>query len=175
MSLEGFEELMKKLKKLGNSKEVVKKGMGLAVKKVQGDAKDLAPVDQGQLKNSIYTKVEEKDKEVTGIVYTNVEHAPYVEFGTGPKGMAAPKDLPQEIANQLVYKNGMWWIHESQIDPNVAEKYKFIRFETEQGVFYGTHGQEPQPFMYPALKQNQDTILKYIADEIKLEIKKKGD
>lgn len=174
MSLEGFESLMKKLSKLENSKEVLKKGMGLAVKKVQSDAKDLAPVDQSQLRNSIYTKVEEKDNEVTGIVYTNVEHAPYVEFGTGPKGMAASKDLPPEIESQLVYKNDMWWIHESQIDPRIAEKYKFIKIETEQGVFYGTHGQEPQPFMYPALKQNQEVILKYLADEIRLEIKKKG-
>lgn len=174
MSLEGFESLMKKLSKLENSKEVLKKGMGLAVKKVQGDAKDLAPVDQGQLRNSIYTKVEEKDDEVTGIVYTNVEYAPYVEFGTGPKGMAAPKDLPPEIESQLVYRNDMWWIHESQIDKRVAEKYKFIKIETEQGIFYGTYGQKPQPFMYPALKQNQEVILKYLADEIKLEIKKKG-
>lgn len=173
MSLEGFESLMKKLNKLGNSKETVKRGMDLAVKKVQGDAKDLAPVDQGQLRNSIHIKVEEKGSEIIGTISTNQKQGVFVEFGTGPKGMAAPKDLPPEIASQLHYRNDMWWIHESQIDPRVAEKYHFIRFETDEGVFYGTYGQEPQPFMYPALKQNQEVIKKYLADEIRLDIKKK--
>lgn len=175
MSLEGFESLMKKLDRLSNPKEAVKKGMGLAVKKVQGDAKDLAAVNTGQLHNSIYENVEEKSKEVVGKVFSNVPQAVYTEFGTGPKGMAAPKDLPPEIASKLHYRNDMWWIHESQINPATAEEYHFIKYETDEGIFYGTYGQEPQPFMYPALKQNQETIKKYIADSIRLDIKKKGD
>lgn len=175
MSLEGFESLMKKLDRIADPKGATKRGMDLAVKKVQGDAKDLAPVDQGQLRNSIYTKVEEKGNEIIGTIGTNLKQGVFVEFGTGPKGMAAPKDLPPEIASQLQYRNDMWWIHESQIDPRVAEKYHFIKFETDEGVFYGTYGQEPQPFMYPALKQNQEIIKKYLADEIRLDIKKKGD
>lgn len=174
MSLQGFESLIKKLDRIADPKGALVKGMKLATKKVQGDAKDLAAVNEGQLQNSIYDNVEEKPKEVTGSVFSNVPQAVYTEFGTGPKGMAAPKDLPSEIAGKLHYKNDMWWIHESQIDRATAEKYHFIRIETDEGVFYGTYGQEPQPFMYPALKQNQESIKKYLADSIKLEIKKKG-
>ncbi|OZV10789.1 hypothetical protein CIW83_18400 [Tissierella sp. P1] len=174
MSLEGFESLIKKLNRIADPKEALKKGVSLSTKKVQGDAKELAAVNEGQLQNSIYENVEEKPTEIIGSVYTNVPQAVYTEFGTGPKGMAAPKDLPPEIANQLHYRNDMWWIHESQIDSAIAEKYHFIKFETAEGVFYGTYGQEPQPFMYPALKQNQEIIKKHIADEIRLDIKKKG-
>lgn len=172
MSLEGFESLMKKLDRLSNPKKAVKRGMQASTKKVQGDAKDLAAVNEGQLQNAIYENVEETDSEIIGSVYSNLPQAVYTEFGSGPKGMAAPKDLPPEIEGKLQYRNDMWWIHESQIDASVAEKYHFIKIETDEGVFYGTYGQEPQPFMYPALKQNQETIKKYLADVIRLEIKK---
>lgn len=175
MSLEGFESLMKKLNRLSNSKAAVKKGVELATKKVQGDAKELAPVNDGQLRNTIYIKVEEKENEIVGTVYSNVPQAVYTEFGTGPVGRDAPKDLPPEIAEQLQYKNDMWWIHESQIDPDIAEKYHFIRIEINDGIFYGTYGQEPQPWLYPALKQNQESIKETIASSIRMEIKKKDD
>jgi HK97 gp10 family phage protein len=45
---------------------------------VEGQAKLNAPVDSGNLRSSITTEV--KDEEV--IVGTNVEYAPYVEYGT---------------------------------------------------------------------------------------------
>lgn len=173
MGIEGLDSLINKLNRLANSREVLKKSMETVVKKVQGDAKELAPVDQGQLRNTIYTKVEENSKEITGIVYTPTKYAAYVEFGTGPVGRDSPKDLPQGV--DIQYRNDMWWIHESQIDPATAAKYHFIRIETEKGVFYGTRGQAPQPFMYPALKQNKETILEMMAADIRMEFKKKGD
>jgi HK97 gp10 family phage protein len=47
----------------------------------EGYAKDLAPVDTGNLRNSISHRVDEKEK----IVYigTNSEYGAYVELGTG--------------------------------------------------------------------------------------------
>lgn len=48
---------------------------------VEGAAKLLCPVDTGNLRQSITHKVDEKDLSVT--IGTNVEYAPYVEFGTG--------------------------------------------------------------------------------------------
>lgn len=47
----------------------------------EGYAKDLAPVDTGNLRNSISHKVDPDDP--AAYVGTDTEYAPYVEFGTG--------------------------------------------------------------------------------------------
>lgn len=47
----------------------------------EGYAKDLAPVDTGNLRNSISHKVDASDP--AAYIGTNTEYAPYVEFGTG--------------------------------------------------------------------------------------------
>lgn len=47
----------------------------------EGYAKDLTPVDTGNLRNSITHQVSENSREV--YIGTNVEYAPYVELGTG--------------------------------------------------------------------------------------------
>jgi hypothetical protein len=46
---------------------------------VENDAKKRCPVDTGQLRQSITHEVEGN----TGVIGTNVEYAPYVEYGTG--------------------------------------------------------------------------------------------
>ena len=46
---------------------------------VENTAKENCPVDSGQLRNSITSNVSGE----TGEVGTNVEYAPYVEYGTG--------------------------------------------------------------------------------------------
>jgi HK97 gp10 family phage protein len=102
-SMKGLAILMRKLDKLGgNSQEVLKTGILQAAKKVQGDAKDLAPVDTGQLRNSIQASVKEKGGKVVGKVSTNVEYAAYVEFGTGQRGEDSPS--PPKYDGQLNYR-----------------------------------------------------------------------
>lgn len=57
----------------------------------EGYAKDLAPVDTGQLRNSISHAVDES--EPAAYIGTNLEYAPYVELGTGqynPQGRPTP-------------------------------------------------------------------------------------
>lgn len=71
-----------------NSKEVLE-AFGEAINRAlercgmqaEGYAKDLAPVDTGNLRNSISHKVDEAEKEVH--IGTNSEYAAYVELGTG--------------------------------------------------------------------------------------------
>lgn len=176
MTIEGLDSLLDKLSKLENSKEAIKKGVGKAAKKVQGDAKDLAPVGTtGQLRDSIFTRVEEKDGEIAGIVYSNLPHAVYTEFGTGPVGEESPKDLPPEIASEIKYTQDMWWIHETQIDPELARSYGFIEIDTPNGIFFGTYGRKPAPYMYPALKQNQEMIKEILKASLKMETIIKDD
>lgn len=171
--MQGLDRLLKKLDSLGgNSHQALKTGVYKAAKLVQGDAKDLCAVSDGELRNSIGAKVYEQEEKIIGAVFTNKEHAPYVEFGTGPAGRGSPKDLPPKIAGQIQYRQDAWWIHESQIDAETAEKYHFFRIETPEGVFYKTDGQPAQPFLYPALKQNEAAVKAVIKEHIQKEIKK---
>jgi len=48
---------------------------------VQNNAKVYAPVDTGRLRSSIHRKSYKRGKDSYGRVFTNVEYAPYQEFG----------------------------------------------------------------------------------------------
>lgn len=71
-----------------NSKEFLEAFGGAIAKalercgmQAEGYAKDLVPVDTGNLRNSISYRVDASNKEV--IIGTNNEYAAYVEIGTG--------------------------------------------------------------------------------------------
>lgn len=59
--------------------EAVEKALNVIGLVAERYAKELCPVDTSRLKNSISHEVDEN----TVYVGTNVEYAPYVEFGTG--------------------------------------------------------------------------------------------
>ncbi|MBP3339785.1 MAG: HK97 gp10 family phage protein [Lachnospiraceae bacterium] len=137
-TIKGLDSLFKKLDVI---EEVFKSGaMERAVhrgcKTVQAEAKLLCPVDKGELRNSISTKVEVSNSHVIGKVYTNKEYGPYVELGTGRRG-AATYDGDQDITY-----NEEW------------------------------AGQPAQPFLYPALKNNEKQVLERINVDIRKEIRK---
>lgn len=82
--IHGSAELLAKLKALGGDVDkAVESGLLNGAKSVQSVAKQLCPVDTGQLRNSIVT---EKEDKLTVSIETNAEYAVYVEFGTGLKG-----------------------------------------------------------------------------------------
>lgn len=76
-----IENLDKLLDKIDNLERVlnVSEPLQEACLLVENTAKELAPVDTGQLRNSITHQVVGD----VGYVGTNVKYAPYVEYGTG--------------------------------------------------------------------------------------------
>nr|DAQ15443.1 MAG TPA: putative tail component [Caudoviricetes sp.] len=95
-SIEGLDELLATLSGLGeNAKESCRKGLERGAKKIQKNAKYLAPVNTGQLRNSIKTKSQTTQEGAEAQVFTNVEHAPFVEFGTGQRGAESSIDRPE--------------------------------------------------------------------------------
>lgn len=88
--MKNLDRLMRKLDKLGgNTQKALVKGVGDATKLVVGDAKMLAPVaevDGGGLQLSIQGEVYEDKDAIIGKTSTNLDYAPYVEFGTGQRG-----------------------------------------------------------------------------------------
>lgn len=80
----------------GNIKESARKGLERGAKKVQKNAKLLCPTGKtGHLKNSIKTKSQTTQEGAEAQVYTNLEYAPYVEFGTGERGRESNIDRPE--------------------------------------------------------------------------------
>ncbi len=89
----------------GNIKESSKKGLERGAKKIQKNAKYLTPTGEtGHLKNSIKTKSETTKEGAEAQVFTNLEYAPYVEFGTGQRGKESNIDRPEGIAYKANWK-----------------------------------------------------------------------
>ena len=131
----------------------LKEKMIKATTVVHGQAKELAQVDTGNLAGSIHMEVKEHDKVLVGRVFTNVQHAPYIEFGTGIKGDGT---YPYKIKGlKLSYRDTPW-----------------VYTPDEGETFYRTKGQVAKPFMYPALHMNKDYIKKLFRDGVKDEVSK---
>lgn len=163
----GFKSLEKKFDNLSDVN--LKKPVGQAISMVQGAAKEKCRSVSGELRSSIYTSVAEVgDGVVRGTCYTNKEYAPYVEFGTGQKGQANHNGISPDVA--VAYSQSPWWIHESQIDKEMAERYHFFYIDTPNGRFYQSSGQPAQPFMYPALKDNEDDATDIMAKAIRRQL-----
>lgn len=99
--IEGMSELQNKLSRLAGSVttgNVVTEGLSEGAKMIQSTAKRLAPVDEGQLRNSIIVQVVD-----TGVVdvAATAEHAIYNEYGTGKLG---DPSVPHTTKDSWVYK-----------------------------------------------------------------------
>ena len=106
--------------------------LGQACALVERSAKQKAPKDTGELRRSITSKVEDG----IGIVYTPLEYAPYVEYGTGLFAEdGGRKDVP--------------W-----------------NYQDDQGNWHSTSGQKPQPFLRPALNENRQRIVELIGEAL---------
>lgn len=134
--IEGLDNVLDRFEVLGDTSEV-KSALERACMLVESAAKKNAPKDTGALRNSIQSRIEANGDEVQGIVFTPLEYAPYVEYGTGlfaEKG--GRKDVP-------------WG------------------YEDDKGEFHLTSGQHPHPFMRPAFNSNREKIIKILGESIK--------
>ncbi|WP_035290263.1 HK97-gp10 family putative phage morphogenesis protein [Clostridium sp. KNHs214] len=77
------EAISKMESKKAEIEKLLEKGMEKALLTIEADAKKNCPVDEGRLRASITHDTEVGDEEVKGRIGTNVEYAPYIEFGTG--------------------------------------------------------------------------------------------
>ena len=131
IKFEGLDELMDSLEGLVSSANI-QGALGKACAVVERAAKQKAPKDTGALRRSITSKVEGSE----GVIFTPLEYAPYIEYGTGlfaeGKGRS---DVP--------------WA-----------------YQDDKGEWHTTNGQRPQPFMRPALDENREEILRILREEL---------
>ena len=125
VEVKGVDELIVKLNNMTDESKIQQQ-LGLACALVERSAKMKAPKDTGALRRSITSKVDG----LTGIVFTPLEYAPYVEYGTGlfAENGNGRKDVP--------------W-----------------NYQDDKGEWHSTRGQKPQPFMRPALNENRTEII----------------
>lgn len=141
VTIKNIDRLTKRLNNIADMD--LKKVVNDATKLVHAQAKDLAPVDTGELAGSIHMESKKTKDGYEGRVYTNNDHSVYVEFGTGVKGNGT---YPYEIEGvTLTYKDKGW----AYIDP-----------KTDEWVY--TKGQEAQPYMYPSLNIHKKHIEKML-------------
>lgn len=134
VEVQGLDELILKLEGISDTTNI-EEALGKACAIVERAAKEKAPKGTGELRRSITSKVENFE----GVVYTPLEYAPYVEFGTG-----------------LFAENGgrtdVPWV-----------------YKDDEGNWHSTSGQKPQPYMRPALNENREEILRMIKEGLKID------
>lgn len=128
----GTDKVLKMLDKAGN-KEKYQEALGQACALVERSAKQKAPKDTGALRGSITSEVQDLE----GVVFTPLEYAPYVEYGTGLFAEEGGRtDVP--------------W-----------------HYQDDKGEWHTTSGQHPQPFMRPALEENREEIIRMLKEALK--------
>lgn len=141
----------------GDIKESSRKGLERGAKRIQANAKYLCPTGEtGHLRNSIKTKSEITQDGVKAQVYSNLDYATYVNFGTGQKGNESGMEIPEGLRARRITP----WTY----TPDGGKH------------FYRTTGQRPQPFMSSAYlyAKNNNTVEKDVTTYIKQEIRKLG-
>ena len=115
----------------------IEAAVGKACAAVERSAKQKAPKGTGELRRSITSKVDKEGNEIVGTVFTPLEYAPYVEFGTGLFAESGGRtDVP--------------WC-----------------YKDDKGEWHSTSGMKPQPYMRPALDENREKIKQIIAEGIR--------
>ena len=131
IKFEGLDEVLYKLGKISSDANI-EEALGTCCAVVEKSAKQKAPKDTGALRRSITSKVEGNQ----GIIFTPLEYAPYVEYGTGLFAESGGrKDVP--------------W-----------------NYQDDEGKWHSTSGQKPQPFMRPALEENKALIKQILKEEL---------
>lgn len=132
--VEGLESVLETLIELGDPK-ALEPAMKKACMLVERAAKQKVPKGNGELGRSITSKVEVEGNNIAGIVYTPLEYAPYVEFGTGLFAEAGDgrKDVP--------------W-----------------HYQDDEGEWHSTSGMKPQPYLRPALNENREQIKRILGE-----------
>ena len=133
--IEGLEEVFEDLEGLIDIHKL-EGAMGKACALIERSAKQKAPKGTGELRRSITSKVDKVGSGVIGTVFTPLEYAPYVEFGTG---LFAENGGRQDVP----------W-----------------NYQDDKGEWHSTSGMHPKPFMRPALNENREQIKRVLREAI---------
>ncbi len=180
IKLTGFDEVLRKLD-VSKFEEDITDELAAFGADVARDAKQLAPVDEGFLRNSIGFDA----KTLSVEIFANCDYAAYLEFGTRKFAARYVATLPQDwqtFAAQYKGPSGsgdIWefllrltqWVHRKGIAGTYSTKTqkrtgaKAGRFNEDFDAAFGIalyilrNGIRPHPFMFPAVEKNRPKLL----------------
>ena len=135
IELNGIEGVLDRLDSLTDATKY-EAALKQAVALVERAAKQNAPKGTGELRRSITSRIDTGNGEIKGVVFTPLEYAPYVEYGTGIYAEEGGRtDVP--------------WV-----------------YCDDEGNFHTTSGMSPQPYMRPALDENREQIIRLLREAL---------
>lgn len=161
-----------KQKKMAQALQVLVRELEQGGIRIAGDARRKAPVAFGFLRANIFSsKVQRRGSLFFVEAGTRgVKYAPFVEFGTGPRGATSTvsKDARAKMA-EMGYKHGPrggWppaesigrWMRRKGIDPSMT-------FAVQRAL--RRQGTKAQPFLFPAFEAQRKPIRDLIATALK--------
>jgi len=147
----------------------VKDEVNASALNIQSGAKRLAPVNLGQLRNSIYLKEQKVDKGFVFTIGSSASYAPYVEFGTGGK-VSIPAGFEQLASGFKGKKAGTFkdmvealtlWVRRKGIG---GGKDKSVAYAIAISIL--KKGMRPQPFLIPSFETEKPKMINNIKKAI---------
>jgi HK97 gp10 family phage protein len=133
IKIKGLEEVLESVDNLADVK-AYERALAKACALVERTAKEKAPKGNGELRRSIQSRIENEGDRLIGVIFTPLEYAPYVEYGTGLFAEEGGRtDVP--------------WV-----------------YQDEKGEWHTTSGMKPQPYLRPALNENREEILRLLKE-----------
>jgi len=161
VSLSGIKELEGKLNKLTTAlQKDVSNEINATALNIENQAKKLAPINLGQLRNSIALT---KDSELTYTVAANASYSAYVEFGTGPQ-VSVPADFTS-YAQQFKGKSGGKFKDMVEALTLWVKRKGIGNGKNDKGLAYVIalsilkKGMRPQPFLIPAYEMEKPKLI----------------
>lgn len=163
--LEGVDELLKNIeKKTASQQKAVKNQINKSAVIIETSAKGRAPVDRNRLRSSIRARF--TDEGLTALVGTEVDYAPFVEFGTKGK-VDIPAGLEQFASQFRGSKSGGFdkllesirrWAGAKNIPQEAV--YPIALKIAREGV-------SARPFLFPSVEEEKPRLIKGIKEALK--------
>lgn len=164
IEFEGLDEVFESLDNIA-SQESVETALFKACALVERTARQKAPKVDGELRRSITSKIDKVGSDISGVVYTPLHYAPYVEYGTGlfAEGGKGRKEVPWVYVEGSTKTSTKKTIYANQQEAEESAAYLREKKGLDAVV---TYGMKPQPYMRPALNENREKIKKILKEGI---------
>lgn len=161
-----FDKVFTKLESMDKKiQENVKNEVNASALKIQSGAKRLAPINLGQLRNSIYLKERNVKNGFVFTIGSNSKYAAFIEFGTGGK-VSIPKGFETLASGFKGKKSGTFkdmvealteWVRKKGIGDG---KDKSTAYAIAISIL--RKGISPQPFLIPSFEAEKPKLISNI-------------
>lgn len=123
-----------------------------------------ARINAQKVSDTIAGTIASRVKDLIGEVYTPLEWAPYVEYGTGIEAqhpsIPGRQDVPWVYVEGLSRDSG-----EAQKGYTLEKAEQTVAYLRSKGLpAHYTYGRKPDPFMRPALDNNREAVLEKLRE-----------